>query len=173
MSEDEFKLQNYKTLNPICNSREILYYYRRMPSNRMLFGTRGDTYGDEKSAKKMQEYMTKKFKGVFQNWGEVDIDHYWRGTVVMTRDFVPAFGSLEEDRSVYFSYGYQANGNNTTVYCGKKLAEMIYESNSGETNISKVYQGLSPKIPLSFLRLWYLRLYLWYANFTDRSKKEI
>ena len=25
MSEDEFKLQNYKTLNPICNSREILY----------------------------------------------------------------------------------------------------------------------------------------------------
>ena len=36
MSEDEFKMQNYKTLNPICNSREILYYYRRMPSNRML-----------------------------------------------------------------------------------------------------------------------------------------
>ena len=53
------------------------------------------------------------------------------------------------------------------------LAEMIYESNSGETNISKVYQGLSPRIPLGFLRLWYLRLYLWYANFTDRSKKEI
>ena len=23
MSDDEFKLQNYKTLNPICNSREI------------------------------------------------------------------------------------------------------------------------------------------------------
>ena len=62
MSEDEFKLQNYKTLNPICNSREILYYYRRMPSNRMLFGTRGDTYGDEKSAERMQEFMTKKYK---------------------------------------------------------------------------------------------------------------
>ena len=166
MSEDEFKLQNYKTLNPICNSREILYYYRRMPSNRMLFGTRGDTYGDEKSAERMQEFMTKKFRGVFPNWDKVDIDHYWRGTVVMTRDFVPAFGALEEDKSVYFSYGYQANGNNTTVYCGKKLAEMIYESNSGETNISKVYQGLSPKIPFGFLRLWYLRLYLWYANLT-------
>ena len=66
MSEDEFKLQNYKTLNPICNSREILYYYRRMPSNRMLFGTRGDTYGDEKSAERMQEFMTKNFVGYFQ-----------------------------------------------------------------------------------------------------------
>ena len=87
----------------------------------------------------------------------------------MTRDFVPAFGALEEDKSVYFSYGYQANGNNTTVYCGKKLAEMIYKSNS---KYFKVYQGLSPK-SFWILRLWYLRLYLWYANLTDRSKKEI
>ena len=173
MSEDEFKMQNYKTLNPICNSREILYYYRRMPSNRMLFGTRGDTFGDNKSALKMRSMMTKQFQGVFPNWNDIDVEYYWRGTVVMNRDLVPAFGSLENDKSVFFSYGYHANGNNSTVYCGKKLAEMIYESNSGETNISKVYQGLSPKIPFAFLRLWYLRIYLWYSRFTDKSKKEI
>ena len=173
MSEDEFKMQNYKTLNPICNSREILYYYRRMPSNRMLFGTRGDTFGDDKSALKMRSMMTKQFQGVFPNWNDIDVEYYWRGTVVMNRDLVPAFGSLENDKSVFFSYGYHANGNNSTVYCGKKLAEMIYESNSGETNISKVYQGLSPKIPFAFLRLWYLRIYLWYSKFTDKSKKEI
>ena len=173
MSEEEFKMQNYKTLNPICNSREILYYYRRMPSNRMLFGTRGDTFGDDKSALKMRSMMTKQFQGVFPNWNNIDVEYYWRGTVVMNRDLVPAFGSLENDKSVFFSYGYHANGNNSTVYCGKKLAEMIYESNSGETNISKVYQGLSPKIPFAFLRLWYLRIYLWYSRFTDKSKKEI
>ena len=173
MSEDEFQMQNYKTLNPICNSREILYYYRRMPSNRMLFGTRGDTFGDNKSALKMRSIMTKQFQGVFPNWNDIDVEYYWRGTVVMNRDLVPAFGSLENDKSVFFSYGYHANGNNSTVYCGKKLAEMIYESNSGETNISKVYQGLSPKIPFAFLRLWYLRIYLWYSRFTDKSKKEI
>jgi len=173
MSEDEFKMQNYKTLNPICNSREILYYYRKLPSNRMLFGTRGDTYGDEKSALKMRQSMTKQFREVFPNWNDIDIEHYWRGTIVMTRDLVPAFGSLKDDHSVFFSYGYQANGNNTTIYCGKKLAEMIYESNSGETNISEVYQGLSPKIPFGFLRLWYLRAYLWYSKFTDKGKKKI
>ena len=171
MSEEEFKMQNYKTLNPICNSREILYYYRRMPSNRMLFGTRGDTFGDDKSALKMRSMMTKQFQGVFPNWNDIDVEYYWRGTVVMNRDLVPAFGSLENDKSVFFSYGYHANGNNSTVYCGKKLAEMIYESNSGETNISKIYQGLSPKIPFAFLRLWYLRIYLWYSRFTDKSKK--
>ena len=171
MSEEEFKMQNYKTLNPICNSREILYYYRRMPSNRMLFGTRGDTFGDDKSALKMRSMMTKQFQGVFPNWNNIDVEYYWRGTVVMNRNLVPAFGSLENDKSVFFSYGYHANGNNSTVYCGKKLAEMIYESNSGETNISKVYQGLSPKIPFAFLRLWYLRIYLWYSRFTDKSKK--
>ena len=173
MSEDEFNLQNYKTLNPICNSREILYYYRRMPSNRMLFGTRGDTYGDDQSANKMKDNMTQKFRGVFPSWKDVEISHYWRGTVVMNRDLTPAFGSLEDDQTVHFSYGYSANGNNTTIYCGKKLAEMICESNSGSTNISEIYRGLSPKIPFPFLRLWYLRLYLWYSNLRDKNKKEL
>ena len=173
MTDDEFNLQNYKTLNPICNSREILYYYRRMPSNRMLFGTRGDTYGDEQSANKMKDFMTGKFRGVFPEWNNIDISHYWRGTIVMNRDLTPAFGNLEDDKSVYFSYGYSANGNNTTIYCGKKLAEMICESNSGATNISSIYRGLSPKIPFPFLRLWYLRLYLWYSGFRDKNKKEL
>ena len=173
MSEEEFDLQNYKTLDPICNSREILYYYRRMPSNRMLFGTRGDTYGDDKSANRMREYMTEKFRGVFPNWKHIDISHYWRGTVVMNTDLTPAFGNLDDDKSVYFSYGYSANGNNTTVYCGKKLAESICESNSGNINIPAVYRGLSPKIPFPFLRLWYLRFYLWYSQLIDKSKKEL
>ena len=173
MSEEEFDLQNYKTLDPICNSREILYYYRRMPQNRMLFGTRGDTYGDEKSANRMKEYMTQKFRGVFPNWKHIDISHYWRGTVVMNTDLTPAFGNLDDDKSIYFSYGYSANGNNTTVYCGKKLAESICESNSGNINIPAVYQGLSPKIPFPFLRLWYLRFYLWYSHLIDKSKKEL
>jgi len=173
MSEEEFDLQNYKTLDPICNSREILYYYRRMPSNRMLFGTRGDTYGDDKSANRMREYMTEKFRGVFPNWKHIDMSHYWRGTVVMNTDLTPAFGNLDDDKSVYFSYGYSANGNNTTVYCGKKLAESICESNSGNINIPAVYRGLSPKIPFPFLRLWYLRFYLWYSHLIDKSKKEL
>ena len=95
-----------------------------MPSNRMLFGTRGDTFGDDKSALKMRSMMTKQFQGVFPNWNDIDVEYYWRGTVVMNRDLVPAFGSLENDKSVFFSYGYHANGNNSTVYCGKKLAEM-------------------------------------------------
>ena len=144
-----------------------------MPNNRMLFGTRGDTYGDKASAIKMQSLMTKSFRGVFPCWNEIDISHYWRGTVVMTRDFTPSVGSLDDDPSVYFSYGYSANGNNTTVYCGKKLSELICASNSGEVNLPAVYKGLSPKIPFSFLRLWYLRIVLAYYRFFEENKREL
>ena len=173
MSEDEFKLQDYKTLTPICNSREVLFYYRRMPSNRMLFGTRGDTYGDNESAKKMRAYMTKRFREVFPNWESIDISHYWRGTIVYTRDWTPSVGNLKDDPSVYFSFGYSANGNNTTVYCGKKIAELICESNSGDVTIPAVYKGLSPKFPFPFLRLWYLRFMLWYYSLTEKNKREL
>ena len=47
----------------------------------MLFGTRGDTYGDENSAERMQEFMTKKFRGVFPNWDNVDIEDIIATTV--------------------------------------------------------------------------------------------
>jgi glycine/D-amino acid oxidase-like deaminating enzyme len=173
MTEDEFNFQNYKTLTPICNSREILYYYRRMPNNRMLFGTRGDTYGDSKSAEKMKHYMTQCFRGVFPEWDSIDISHYWRGTIVYTRDFTPSVGNLDDDPSVYFSYGYSANGNNTTVYCGKKVAELICSSNSGEVNLPAVYKGLSPKFPFAFLRLWYLRFMLSYYRYFEQNKREL
>ena len=171
MTEDEFALQNFKTLSPICNSRELLFYYRRMPNNRMLFGARGDTYGDDASAAKMRGWMTKRFGQVFPEWNSIDISHYWRGTVVMTRDFTPSVGNLEKDPSVYFSFGYHANGNNSTVYCGKKLAELICESNSGDVNIPAVFKGLAPKIPFPFLRLWYLRFMLWYYNFSENRRE--
>ncbi len=173
MSDEEFDLQNYKTLIPICNSREILYYYRRMPSNRMLFGTRGDTFGDEKSALKMKEYMTKCFRGVFPHWSDIDIEYYWRGTIVYTRDWTPSVGSLEDDPSVYFSYGYSANGNNTTVYCGKKLSELICASNSGEVNLPAIYKGLSPKFPFASMRLWGLRFMLSYYRYFEQNKREL
>ena len=94
--------------------------------------------------------MTKCFRGVFPHWNDIDIEYYWRGTIVYTRDWTPSVGSLEDDPSVYFSYGYSANGNNTTVYCGKKLSELIFASNSGEVNLPAIYKGLSPKFPFAF-----------------------
>ena len=42
----------------------------------------------------------------------------------------PAIGSLNEDKSVFFSFRYHGNGVNTGPWAGKKLADLIGASNS-------------------------------------------
>ena len=51
LSNKELSLHNFKTFSPIVNTRNLLYYYRKLPDNRILFGARGDTDGSDKSHK--------------------------------------------------------------------------------------------------------------------------
>ena len=60
LSDDELNFHNFKTYAPIANSKNLLYYYRKLPDNRILFGTRGDLEGSNQSnemmAKKMETF---------------------------------------------------------------------------------------------------------------------
>ena len=49
LNEDELNVHNFKTFSPIANTKNLLYYYRKLPDNRILFGTRGDLTGSDQS----------------------------------------------------------------------------------------------------------------------------
>ena len=163
LTQEELDSHNYKTINPVLNSRNLLFYYRLLKDKRFLFGARGDLTGSNISGNKMFLEMEKKMKTVFPNWLNVKIDFKWRGFVAVTTKFTPSIGKLEDDE-IFYSFGYQANGVNTAPWAGKELANLIVSSNSKKLPISKLYQGLPKKFPLPFLRLLYLRLaYLYYG----------
>ena len=163
LTQEELDSHNYKTINPVLNSRNLLFYYRLLKDNRFLFGARGDLTGSNISGNKMFLKMEKKMKTVFPNWLNVEIDFKWRGFVAVTTKFTPSIGKLEDDE-IFYSFGYQANGVNTAPWAGKELANLIVSSNSKKLPISKLYQGLPKKFPFPFLRLLYLRLaYLYYG----------
>ena len=163
LTQEELDSHNYKTINPVLNSRNLLFYYRLLKDNRFLFGARGDLTGSNISGNKMFLEMEKKMKTVFPNWLNVKIDFKWRGFVAVTTKFTPSIGKLEDDE-IFYSFGYQANGVNTAPWAGKELANLIVSSNSKKLPISKLYQGLPKKFPFPFLRLLYLRLaYLYYG----------
>ena len=163
LTQEELDSHNYKTINPVLNSRNLLFYYRLLKDKRFLFGARGDLTGSNISGNKMFLEMEKKMKTVFPNWLNVKIDFKWRGFVAVTTKFTPSIGKLEDDE-IFYSFGYQANGVNTAPWAGKELANLIVSSNSKKLPISKLYQGLPKKFPFPFLRLLYLRLaYLYYG----------
>jgi len=170
LTDEELAAQRWKTENPICNTRELLFYYRMLPDKRLLFGARGDTTGTPQDGAKMQAWMTRRLGEVFPAWKEVPISHFWRGLVCVTLKLTPSIGRLEDDPSVCYGFGYHANGVNTAPWSGRELARMIAGSNTGKPDLPAIVSGLPRRIPFPALRLWGLRAaYLYYRMQDDRD----
>ena len=167
LSKEELKKHNFVTKCPILNQRNLLFYYRLLPDNRILFGARGDLKGSKESSYKMSKWIEKRFKEIFPNWKNIKIDFRWSGFVAITRDLTPSVGKLPEEE-IYHSFGYCANGVNTAPFLGKELGNFIGGSNTKIMKISKIYQGLPKKFPFPFLRLVYLRIAYIYYSIIDK-----
>ncbi len=111
--------------------------------------------------------MTRRLGEVFPHWRRVPISHYWRGLVCVTRKLTPSIGRDIDDPTVYYAFGYHANGVNTAPWVGKQIAEMISRNDDGADRIPVVCRGLPRKFPLAGLRLWYLRAAYQYYKLTD------
>ena len=169
LSDRELSLHNFKTYSPIVNTRNLLYYYRKLPDNRILFGARGDINGSDKSHKNISKIIEKDFKSVFPEWKNINIDFTWRGLVAFTTKLAPSIGKIE-DENIFYSFGYHANGVSSAPWSGMQLSKLVHGSNYGSLNISRVYKGLPKKIPISSFRKIYLKLVYFAYQIKDLLK---
>ncbi|MEM7170081.1 MAG: FAD-dependent oxidoreductase [Pseudomonadota bacterium] len=168
LDEALLQAESFHTLTPICNSRNLLFYYRRLPDRRILFGARGDTTGTEADGEKMRAWMTRRLGQVFPAWKDVPIAYFWRGLTCMTRKLTPSVGQWADDPSVWYGYGYHANGVNTAPWTGRLLAQLIGGNTRPEDEIPQIMAGPPQPLPIPSLRPWYLRGALAYYRLRDR-----
>ena len=105
----EIDLHNFKTFSPIVNTKNLLYYYRKLPDNRILFGTRGDFIGSDQSNLDRAKIMEKFFKIIFPDWASISIDYNWRGLIAMSQKLTPSIGKIENEE-IYYGFGYHGVG---------------------------------------------------------------
>ena len=94
LTEQEIDQHNFKTFSPIANTKNLLYYYRKLPDNRILFGTRGDLSGSDQSNLDMSKKMEKFLKDIFPKWKDINIDYNWRGLIALSQKLTPSIGKL-------------------------------------------------------------------------------
>lgn len=168
LTDEELAAQRWRTESPVCNTRDLLFYYRLLPDRRFLFGARGDTTGSAADGARMRAWLGRRLGEVFPHWKGVEISHFWRGLVCMTRRLTPCLGRLDDDPSVWYGFGYHANGVNTAPWAGMVLARLMTGSNRGLATLPAPMAGLSPRFPFAALRRWYLRgAYLYYRAADD------
>ena len=167
LTDKEIDLHNFKTFSPIVNTKNLLYYYRKLPDNRILFGTRGDFIGSDQSNLDRAKIMEKFFKNIFPDWASISIDYNWRGLIAMSQKLTPSIGKIENEE-IYYGFGYHGVGVSSAPWTGNQLSKLVFSSNSKNLNISKIYKGLPKKFIFPKLRIFYFRLAILFYNIKDK-----
>lgn len=142
------------------DSRSLLFYYRRLPDNRILFGGRSAISGKDAVAPRHRQYlydaMTRKFPALVGT----GVDYWWGGWVAVSRNSLPFCYAVPTLSNVHAAGGYAGSGVSFSIHLGTKLAQMA-AGKTFETGAS--FLTLEPRrYPFSpFLRFGQWMAYRW------------
>ncbi|MEW5991070.1 MAG: FAD-binding oxidoreductase [Chloroflexota bacterium] len=105
------------------DSKNLVFYFRITPDNRMLFGGRAQfalssPKADLQSAKILRRGMIQ----VFPQLADARIDYAWGGLVGITLDRMPHAGERD---GVFYSIGYNGHGVQMATHMGMVMAEVM------------------------------------------------
>lgn len=105
------------------DSKNLLFYFRITPDNRMLFGGRAQfalssPKADLESARILQRGMIQ----VFPQLANARVDYAWGGLVGITLDRMPHAGERD---GVFYSMGYNGHGVQMATHMGMVMAEVM------------------------------------------------
>ncbi|MCU1655662.1 MAG: putative oxidoreductase [Pseudonocardiales bacterium] len=145
-----------------ADTKNLLFYFRITPDDRMLFGGRArfalsNPESDLKSGRILQRGMA----SVFPALAGSRVDYTWGGLVDMTRDQLPHAG---EHDGHFYSMGYSGHGVQMATYMGSQMAAVM----SGDPSANPWREFPWPAIPGHLGRPWFLPFVGAYYRMKDR-----
>jgi len=160
LTESERQSVHWQTHLKVWDSRNLLFYYRLLPDNSLLFGARGGIYDTEGSRKERRAWLEKRMSEMFPPLSGIKSEYFWNGWVCATYDRYPHMGSTDND-SIHYALGYLGTGVALATFCGKLLAARI----AGDDKFapSPLLAKKLPIFPFPFLRRFYqMGIYTWF-----------
>ncbi len=106
----------------VSDTRFIIDYYRFSEDWRMLFGG-GETFTSN-FLKNSKEFVRNRMCKVFPEMSKYKIDFSWGGTLAITVNRMPSFGTLYDGKLI-FAHGYSGHGLALSTFAGKLISEKI------------------------------------------------
>ncbi|WP_069299291.1 NAD(P)/FAD-dependent oxidoreductase [Neptunicoccus sediminis] len=143
----------------ICDSRKLVYYYRRSPDRkRILFGGRVSLQESDPSVSGPR--LHREMVRIFPELSATKISHSWTGLVGYTFDTLMHAG---QDDGLFYAMGYCGSGVGMSSYMGMRIGQQAVDDPRGMTAFNKIpfptrpfYQGnpwfLAPSVMA--YRLW-------------------
>jgi gamma-glutamylputrescine oxidase len=142
------------------DTRGLLFYYRRLPDNRMLFGGRSAITGSDAEAPRHRQYLHDAMTRKFPALAGIDVEHWWGGWVAVTRNSLPFCYQVPGMGDVFTAGGYAGSGVSFSIHLGTKLA-MMATGRPFETGASFLTRQPERYPFASFIRLGQWMAYRW------------
>jgi glycine/D-amino acid oxidase-like deaminating enzyme len=146
------------------DTKNLLYYFRMTPDQRLLFGGRArfamsNPQSDEKSGRILREAMTT----VFPQLANARVDYCWGGLVDMSLDRMVHAGERD---GLFYSMGYSGHGVQMATHMGKQMAEYM----NGTLDANPWRDLPFKRIPGHFGPPWFLPFAGSFYKFKDMVK---
>lgn len=132
----------------IADSRFVVNYYRMSADRRLLFGG-GENYRAS-FPRDIAAFVRKPMSQIYPELRDVPIDYAWGGTLAVTLNRLPHFGTLNQGRVIY-AQGYSGQGVALATLAGKLIAEVITGKADRFDSIAKLP---TPSFPGGTLLRW-------------------
>lgn len=165
LTEAERMALNWSTTLPISDTRNLLFYYRLLPEQRILFGARGGIEDTARSRAEHKGWLLRRLADMFPILKAIEATHFWNGWVCVPFDKSPHVNSVE-DSTVHYALGYVGTGVALATYCGLLLAHRL----AGDDSLrpSPLLARPLPRFPFPAMRRTYQRAMYALFEFQDR-----
>ena len=106
----------------VSDTRFIIDYYRFSEDWRLLFGG-GETF-TSRFIHNSKNFVLQRMYKVFPMLKNYNIDYSWGGTLAITVNRLPSFGTLMDEKVIY-AHAYSGHGLALSVLAGKLIGEKI------------------------------------------------
>ncbi len=167
MTDAEVASSNFVTGHVLTDARKLMFYWRRLPDRRILFGGRGliaDTPGRTADHRR---YLYRELIAKYPSLDGIAIEHDWHGWVAFTRDFLPRIRCAADDPTVHYAVGYQGSGVSLSLYAGRLIAARI-DGDGSEPEIEAARHPVRPFPMHRLMRIPQRALFHWYRFLDSR-----
>jgi glycine/D-amino acid oxidase-like deaminating enzyme len=104
----------------LSDTKNLLYYFRLSPDNRMVFGGRASF--TPASLQRSARILSAGMREVFPELGGAKVEYAWSGKVAYPMDHLPHAGQLG---GVHYAMGYCGHGVALATYLGTRMGEVM------------------------------------------------
>lgn len=150
----EWQQVGMATTRVYSDTRRLLFYWRRLPDDRLLFGGRSGVFNTPAALARRRKWLEAAIADKWPVLAGIGSEWFWHGNVGLSYDLIPHMNTVEGDPTVAYAMAYLGSGVALSSHCGALAADLVM--GKAVPRDTPVTSTEIPRFPLPALRKAYL-----------------